>query len=129
MIVGLGLDIARVDRVEDLLARHGERFLRRVCTPGERAEAAKYQHTGAKANHVAGRIAAKEAACKALGTGFSGGLTWHCFEVVRAESGCPILRATGVAAQQLARRGVSNLLLSISHDGGIAAAVVVLEGE
>ena len=129
MILGLGLDIARVDRVEDLIARHGERFLRRVCTPSERAEAAKYAHAKAKANHVAGRIAAKEAACKALGTGFTGGLTWHCFEVAREASGCPTLRATGVAAEQLSRRGVSNLWLSISHDGGLATAVVVLEGE
>ena len=129
MILGLGLDIARVDRVEAFLARYGERFVERVCTPGEQREAAKYTHLQAKANHLAGRIAAKEAAAKALGTGFTDGIKWKDFEVVREASGCPSLRATGVAAQKMTDRGVSNVVLSISHDGGMAAAVVVFEGE
>ena len=129
MILGLGLDIARVDRVEDFLARYGDRFVERVCTPGEQREAAKYTHPLAKANHLAGRIAAKEAAAKALGTGFTGGVGWKCFEVAREPSGCPMLRATGAAAQKMSQRGVCNVVLSISHDGGMAAAVVVFEGE
>lgn len=128
MIVGLGLDVARVDRVEEFLARYGERFIERVCTPDECLEAAKYSHPHAKANHIAGRIAAKEAASKALGTGFTDGVGWKCFEVVRQKGGCPTLRATGMAAQKMTRRGVSNVVLSISHDGGLAAAVVVFEG-
>ncbi len=129
MIVGLGLDIARVDRIEDNLARFGERFLDKICTPLELAETRKYTHQKALANHVAGRIAAKEAACKALGTGFTGGVGWKCFEVVREPSGRPSLRVTGAAAQKMSQSGVKNVLLSISHDGGVAAAVVVLEGE
>ena len=129
MIVGLGFDIARVDRVEDNITRFGERFLDKICTAGERAEARKYTHPQALANHVAGRIAAKEAACKALGTGFTSGVNWKCFEVVREPSGCPTLRVTGAAAQKMSQSGVKNVLLSISHDGGIAAAVVVMESE
>ena len=129
MIVGLGIDVAKVERVEEFLTRYGSRFVERVCTPGECAEAAKYTHLKAKANHLAGRIAAKEAACKALGTGFTGGISWKCFEVVRESSGRPTLRATGVAAQKMSQRGISNVVLSISHDGGLAAAVVVFEGE
>jgi holo-[acyl-carrier protein] synthase len=129
MILGLGLDIARVDRIEDNIARFGERFLDKVCTPLERAEARKYTHQKALANHVAGRIAAKEAACKALGTGFTQGVSWKCFEVAREPGGRPTLRATGAAAQRMSESGVKNVLLSISHDGGVAAAVVVLEGE
>ncbi len=129
MVIGLGLDIARVDRVATNIERHGDRFLARICTHAETLEAAKYSHPGAKANHVAGRLAAKEAASKALGTGFTDGVTWKDFEVVRAPNGCPTLRIIGVAAQIAGRRGVSNVLLSITHDGGIAAAVVVLEGD
>jgi len=129
LIIGLGLDIARVDRIEEFLARYGDRFVERVCTPREQIEAAKYAHPQAKANHIAGRIAAKEAAAKALGTGFTGGVGWKCFEVAREPSGCPTLRATGAAAQKMSQRGVSNIMLSISHDGGMAAAVVVFEGE
>ncbi len=129
MILGLGLDIARVDRVEEFLARYGDRFVERVCTDNEQREAAKYSHPQAKANHLAGRIAAKEAAAKALGTGFTGGVNWKCFEVAREPSGCPTLRATGAAAQKMAARGIANVVLSISHDGGMAAAVVVFEGE
>ncbi len=129
MIVGLGIDVARVDRIEDYLQRFGDRFITKVCTEGEQREAARYTHEKSKANHLAGRIAAKEAASKALGTGFSDGVSWKDFEIVRQPGGCPMLRATGVAAQKMSQRGVSNVVLSISHDGGIAAAVVVFEGE
>lgn len=129
MIVGLGLDVAKVDRIEDYLARFGERFVSKVCTEGEAREAARYTHEKSKANHLAGRIAAKEAASKALGTGFSEGVGWKDFEIVRLPGGCPTLRATGVAAQKMSQRGVSNVVVSISHDGGIAAAVVVFESE
>lgn len=129
MILGLGLDVAQVKRVEANIERFGARFLNRVCTPRECAEAAKYSHPRALACHVAGRIAAKEAASKALGTGFSDGVTWHCFEIEREPSGRPVLRTTGIAAQKMKQRGIQNVMLSITHDAGVAAAVVVFEGE
>jgi len=124
MIVGLGIDIAEVDRIERAIRRYGERFLQRVFT------AAEIEYCQSKANafeRFAGRFAAKEAAMKAIGTGWRRGVTWRDFEVVREPSGRPILRFSGVAAGFAERLGATRALVSISHTAAQAIAQVILE--
>ena len=126
MILGLGLDVSRLDRVENFLERYGDRFLRRILTPAETERCLSYK---AVAEQVAGCIAAKEAASKALGTGWRRGVHWKCFEVAHEPSGKPILRIHGRAAELASEMGVKGVHLTITHDAGIAAAVVIFEGE
>jgi len=125
MIIGLGLDVARIDRVEEFLARYGERFTRRILTPAEQEFCARF-YSGAE--QVAGRIAAKEAASKALGTGWRQGVHWKCFEVGHEPSGKPTLLIHGRARELADQMGVRSAHLSITHDGGVSAAVVIFEG-
>jgi holo-[acyl-carrier protein] synthase len=122
MIVGLGTDLVAVARVEALLSRHGERFLDRVFTPTERAECLRRARP---AVHLAARLAAKEAAMKALGTGWSLGVRWLDVEVQSSGGTPPRLRLEGVARTRADAQGVRQTLVSLSHDGGYALAVVM----
>jgi len=124
MIVGLGLDIAEVDRIEAAIRRHGRPFLERLFTPAEIVYCESYRHS---AERFAGRFAAKEAAMKALGTGWSKGVRWVDLEVVREPGGKPTLKLHGRAAQHSATLGVRNIALSITHSGKIALAEVIFE--
>ncbi len=126
MIIGLGIDVCRIERVERFLERYGERFTRRCFTPTEIAHCARYANS---AEQFAGRIAAKEAASKALGTGWRRGVHWKCFEVAHEMSGKPTLKIHGRAAELAAEMGVRGVNVSITHDAGVAAAVVIFEGE
>jgi holo-[acyl-carrier protein] synthase len=123
VVLGLGIDVASIERVQGVLDRHGERFWARVLTEGERSALGARRDRAAA---LAGRWAAKEAAIKA----FSGraGAFWHDFEVGRAPSGAPIMRFSGRAKDAAAALGVVSAHVSITHDAGVAAAVVVLEG-
>lgn len=123
MIVGLGIDVCSVPRIASALERFGERFWERVLTPGERVDLAARKADRAAA--LAGRFAAKEAFSKALGAPKD--VWWHDVEVRRAANGAPELVAHGPALPYLERLAVSRSLVSISHDGGVAVAVVVLE--
>jgi holo-[acyl-carrier protein] synthase len=125
MVVGLGIDVASVERVRRALERFGTRFSDRVLTSGERADLGPRKADRAEA--FAGRFAAKEAALKALGGPRDVG--WHDLEVRRAASGAPELRFHGAAAEHGRRLGVGRAHVSITHDAGVAAAVVVLERE
>ena len=100
MIIGLGSDILDIRRLERVIARHGERFLDRVFTPLERAKAERRTEK-IRAATYAKRFAAKEAAAKALGTGFRDGVFWRDLGVVNLSSGQPTLRMTGGAAARL----------------------------
>ncbi len=125
MIVGIGLDIAEVDRVKAAIERYGERFLNRVYTELER------RYCDSKPNRFeryAGRFAAKEAAMKAIGTGWKRGVAWRDFEVRRAPSGQPIIQFGGKAAEIAAGLGVKRALVTISHTASNAIAQVLLEG-
>lgn len=122
MIVGLGTDLVAIARVEELLSRHGERFLGRVFTPTERAECLRRARP---AVHLAARLAAKEAAMKALGTGWSLGVRWLDVEVQSSGDTPPRLRLDGVARTRADAQGVRQTLVSLSHDGGYALAVVM----
>lgn len=101
MILGLGSDICDIRRIEAVIARHGDRFLARVFTETERAKAARRTER-IRAGTFAKRFAAKEAAAKALGTGFSRGVFFSDLGVVNLPSGQPTLRMTGAAAVRLA---------------------------
>jgi holo-[acyl-carrier protein] synthase len=125
MIVGIGLDVAEINRIELAIERHGEAFKKRVYTDAERAYCESHKTSFER---FAGRFAAKEAGMKALGTGWRRGVTWHDFEVVREPSGKPTLRLTGVAAELAKKAGVKNILLTITHSGNLALAQVIFEG-
>lgn len=121
-IVGLGIDLVAVHRVARLLDEHGERFLSRVFTQGEQqyaSDARRYPE------HLAARFAAKEAAFKALGVGWSGGVAWTDVETLRLPSGQPVLRTTGAIADIARRKGVSDYLVSLSHTEDTAMACVL----
>jgi len=124
VIVGLGLDIAEIDRIEEAIARHGEPFLNRLFTPREIEYCERFRN---KFERYAGRFAAKEAAMKALGTGWSRGVRWRDIEVVRAASGKPSLHLDGVARQIAGAMGVRNIALTITHSGNVAMAQVIFE--
>lgn len=124
MIVGLGLDICDIARVRENLHRYGVRFMDKVLTPQERAYCEKHRDP---AISFAARFAAKEAAIKALGA--PRGLKWSDLEVVPAQGGPPRLVISGAGAQAADRLGVTRSLLTITHDAGVAAAVVILEAD
>lgn len=124
MIVGSGIDLVEVARIQKSVDRFGRRFLDRVFTESEQAYCLRKKNF---AESLAARFAAKEAAAKALGTGISHGVSWREIEVVRARSGEPGLRFSGRAAVVAMRRGVHHAALSLTHTAGLAAASVVLE--
>lgn len=101
MIIGIGSDVLDIRRIEKTIERHGDRFLERIFTPLERAKAEKRTER-IRAATYAKRFAAKEAASKALGTGFRAGVFWRDLGVVNLPSGQPTLRMTGGAAERLA---------------------------
>jgi len=124
LIVGLGVDIAEVARVQRAIERHGETFLRRVYTAKEREYCERFKN---KYERYAGRFAAKEAAMKALGTGWSRGVRWVDVEVVREKGGRPTIKLTGEAANVAGRLNVKNIALSITHTADQAFAQVIFE--
>ena len=124
MIVGLGVDIAEVERVKGAIERHGEVFLRRVYTAREREYCERFKN---KFERYAGRFAAKEAAMKALGTGWSRGVRWVDVEVVREKGGRPTIALAGEAKNVAERLGVKHIALSITHTKSQAFAEVIFE--
>jgi holo-[acyl-carrier protein] synthase len=124
MILGLGIDLIEVGRIRELRERRGERFLRRVYTPAELEACVGRADADLR---LAGRFAAKEAGMKALGTGWADGVAWRDLEVVSRPGGAPSLELSGRAAQRASTLGARKAHLSLSHDGAVAGAVVVLE--
>ena len=124
MIIGTGIDLIEIGRVQQSMDRYGERFLRRVYTGAEQAYCLGKRKA---AESLAARFAAKEAGAKALGTGISQGVSWLEIEVVREPGGRPTLRFHGRAAERAIRLGVARAALSITHTTELAMASVVLE--
>jgi holo-[acyl-carrier protein] synthase len=124
MLIGTGIDLIEIDRIQKSMDRYGDRFLDRIYTQGEKAYCLRKRNA---AESLAARFAAKEAAAKALGTGISYGVTWQEIEVTRELSGRPGLRFHGRAAQIAARLGVVNAALSLTHTDVLAMASVALE--
>ena len=126
MIVGTGIDIAETARIEQALERHGGRFARRVYTPGEIAYCEQFKN---KAERYAARFAAKEAAFKALGTGWREGVRWLDVEVAHLPSGKPELRLTGRAAERARELRVARMAISLSHSNHYVVAQVLFESD
>lgn len=116
-VLGVGIDVVDISRFEETLERSPS-FAERVFTDGERTLGS---------HSLAARWAAKEALAKALGA--PAGLHWHDAEVLREESGRPVMTMRGTVAARAAELGITHLHLSLSHDAGIASAVVVAEGD
>lgn len=115
-----GIDLIEINRVEDGIARFGERFLNRFFTPGERADCEDQPH------RLAARLAGKEAVAKALGTGI-GDVSWREIEIRCGERGRPTLHLHGAAAQVAAALGLREWDISLTHSREQAGAVVVAQ--
>ena len=124
MVLGIGTDIVEIDRIQNSVARFGDRFLHRIYTPGEIAYCMAKKSF---AESLAARFAAKAAAAKALGTGISRGIGWREIEVQRSPGHRPTLHLSGRAAQWCKRMGGGRLSLSLTHSRTTAMAVVILE--
>jgi holo-[acyl-carrier protein] synthase len=122
MTLGVGIDLVAIERVAGMRATHGARFETLVFGPEERRQ------SGGRSEALAARFAAKEACLKALGTGWSHGLSPRQVEVVQGSGDKPVLRLGGAAAQHAAALGVRAVHVSLSHHQGLAAAIVILEG-
>ncbi len=125
-IIGLGVDIVETSRIAELMGNHSERFLERCFTKGEQED---YKSNKRQMEHLAARFAAKEAALKALGTGWSQGIGWMDIEVVKEPSGKPTLNITGRAKEIADGLGISKWHLSLSHISTHAVASVIAESE
>ena len=125
MIVGTGVDLAEVARIRASVERYGARFVQRVFTA---KEIGYVERKANKYERFAARFAAKEAGMKALGTGWSRGVTWKDFEVANLPSGRPTLVLHGVAAGIATELGVKTVQLSLTHTSELALAWVLLEG-
>jgi len=125
MILRSGVDLIEIERISSALERHGERFLRRIYTPGELAECEGdiCQH----APSLAARFAAKEATAKALGTGI-GDVSWQEIEILHELNGQPVLNLYYQAKELAASLGLTTWSLSISHTHSHAVAVVIAIG-
>ncbi len=124
MILGIGTDLAEVNRIRQSVARFGDRFLHRIYTERER----RYALSKANAyERFAARFAAKEAGMKAIGTGWSRGVSWLDFEVTNGSSGRPTLYLRGAAEKIASELGTKRISVSLTHTAEMAMAVVILE--
>lgn len=121
-IVGHGIDVVEIDRIQRMLDDHSDRFLERCFTPEER-----FHGEGGRryAEHIAARFAAKEAAMKALGTGLSAGITWMDFSVRHEPGGRPMLVVGGEAARLAWHHHIDEWHVSLSHTDRVAMASVI----
>jgi len=117
-----GIDLVDFPRIESMVARHGERFLDRVFTKREQADA---QAVHNRVEKLAGRFAAKEAVLKLLGTGWRGKIAWTDIEVVNNASGQPEVRMDGEVKRIADEAGVKQIALSITHTANFAIASAV----
>ena len=128
MIIGLGSDLIDIRRIENSLARHGDRFVNRIFTEVEQAKSDKRKNRAAS---YAKRFAAKEACCKALGTGISNGVFWRDMGVVNDKNGKPTMKLTNGAAKRLAEiipSGYEPVVhVTITDDFPLAQAFVIIE--
>ncbi len=124
MIIGVGIDIIEVQRIQSSYEKFGERFLNRILHPNEVAYCLSHR---SPAPFLAARFAAKEAISKAFGTGIGAELGWRDMEVGKRPSGEPFVVLHGGGEQLLQSRGGHNVLLSLSHTQNYAAAVAILQ--
>lgn len=123
MIVGIGIDLVKIKRIQEALQKWDKRFLNRVFTPLEQ------QYCYARLDphlHLSGRFAVKEAVFKALGTGWRSGVRWTEIEVLNNPQGKPMVMATGVVKQIMSDLGIDEIYVSISHDTDYAIGQAIL---
>jgi holo-[acyl-carrier protein] synthase len=126
MILGIGIDVVELDRIQGLWQRFGERFSARILTDLELRELPQHAESNVIA-FLAARFAAKEAGAKALGTGFRQGVGLKSIETLSLPSGKPVLHLHGAAASLAQGMGVGGSHVSLTHGRDVAAAVVILE--
>ena len=126
MIVGIGTDVCSISRIQKSLDRFGDRLVRRILTPAERP---RFSRVKDKAGHLAKRFAAKEAFSKAIGTGIHAPFTWQSITVTRNTKGKPGIEPDAAMAKHLKKLGVTGYHISLTDDGDVAMAFVVLEGK
>src|SRR5262245_58786037 len=124
MIIGIGIDVIQNERLRDSLERFGDRFVNRIYTEAEKEYC---KNSANPAIHYAARWAAKEAAFKALGTGWAAGVKWKDVEVERLASGKPELHLYGQALDRATSMGAARFYVSLTHDHLISCAVVIFE--
>ncbi len=124
MIIGLGTDIAEIERIEKALSRSGEAFAQRILT---QQELETFNGLKQQGRFLAKRFAAKEAASKALGTGIAHGVSFQDFEISNDDNGKPVLTLSGKALQIAQASAVQNLHITISDERHYAVATVILE--
>ena len=120
----MGVDLAEVQRIREVIERHGVRILNRLYTAKEQEYCERARN---KYERYAGRFAAKEAAMKALGTGWRRGIRWVDLEVVREPGGRPTMMLHGEAKKIAQRLGVKHIAMSITHTETQAFAQVIFE--
>ena len=121
-IIAHGIDLVDFPRIEAMVERHGQRFLDRIFTATEQADAVAIKNTTEK---LAGRFAAKEAVLKLIGTGWRGKIAWTDIEVVNNALGQPIVTIGGEVKRIADEQGIEQLTLSITHTADFAIASVV----
>jgi holo-[acyl-carrier protein] synthase len=126
MIIGIGIDLVKISRVQKMLKRWGNRFLNRVFTASEIAYA---QNKKQQYVPLSARFAAKEAALKALGIGLQMGVNWREIETTSDSLGKPVMTFSGKVQQIAQEQRVSDIFVSLSHDGDYAIAQVLLTGQ
>ena len=126
MIIGIGTDLVEIPRIEQALARHGERFARKILVPHEMERFAAHRKP---ASYLAKRFAAKEAFSKAMGTGIHFPVNWQNVSVANLPSGKPCLRFSDALAGLLATRRIREVHVSLTDEREVAAAFVILEGD
>ena len=124
MITGIGIDVVQNHRIRDSIQRFGDRFLSRIYTEGEIEYCKKCATPDI---HYAARFAAKEAAFKALGTGWAAGVRWKDVEVRRLPSGKPELELHGEALARATSMGATRFYVSLTHDELVSCAVAIFE--
>ncbi len=123
MVLGIGIDLVYIPRIEKALDRWGERFLSRVFSEEEYSYCLSHRRP---AQTLAIRFAAKEACSKALGTGMRSGVTWHQMTISHEPSGRPILHLSGTALKRAKSLGAKSWHVSLSHEREYATAIVIM---
>lgn len=123
-IVGIGIDLVKISRLEGITKRWGNRFLDRVFTKTERAYCLQHKHPE---YHFSARFAVKEATMKALGTGLQNGICWKEVETRNDSNGKPEVRVSGKTRQLAEAKKVSGIFASIAHDHDYAIGQIILE--
>lgn len=125
LLYGVGTDLVEIERVRRLVEKYGDRFLKRIYSDAELAEA---ERRGVNRwEHLAGLFASKEAVLKAMGTGRAQGARFVDVEVTSRASGAPVVRLSGASSERLDAAGGGQVLVSITHDAGLASAFAVIQ--